>query len=431
MALISTLTDNFNDNSIAAQWGTYTEGAGAIAEQNQQLEISVTTTADYAELNSDNLFDLVASQVTLKIVDITGSTNNNAGYLNLRKNYSTDNQLTWRILAGGAIAARKTVATVSSDLATATYVAATHRYLRIREASGTIYWDYSADGISWTNFASATVASTFAVGDMQVAITDYNNAAVAGTFKVDNFNLLPTLTDATKTKLLCHFDGADGATTYTSDDANARTATFAGSAQLDTAIKEAGTASLLLASATSDYLTFPDSDDWAFGTDDFTIDGQLYFNSLPAASSYFTPIAQAVDADNRWRIQIYNNAGTYQITFRVNDGGVQTINPIFSLPSLATGIYYHFAITRSIGIFYLLWQGSLLGSDNSVTGVSIPNLAAVLTIGQSGLSTLYFNGQTDELRIVKGTAIWTANFTPPVEYYMSSENIRFFIGVSP
>ena len=71
------------------------------------------------------------------------------------------------------------------------------------------------------------------------------------------------------TKLCSHFNGADGATDYTDPVAGA--ATFGGTAQLDTAQKEFGTAALLL-DGNSDYVTYPDSDDWSFGTGDFTID---------------------------------------------------------------------------------------------------------------------------------------------------------------
>ena len=47
-------------------------------------------------------------------------------------------------------------------------------------------------------------------------------------------------------KLLLHFDGSDGATTTTDSSNNERTITLAGDAQLDTAQKKFGTASLLL-----------------------------------------------------------------------------------------------------------------------------------------------------------------------------------------
>lgn len=47
-----------------------------------------------------------------------------------------------------------------------TYTPSGFTYLRIRESSGTVYWDYSADGVSWTNAFSE--ADPFALTDVTV-----------------------------------------------------------------------------------------------------------------------------------------------------------------------------------------------------------------------------------------------------------------------
>jgi hypothetical protein len=69
------------------------------------------------------------------------------------------------------------------------------------------------------------------------------------------------------TKLLVHFDGTDGARTHTAE--TGQTVTFAsGTAQLDTAQKKFGTASLFL-DGDSDYVMVPDSDDFDLGASNF------------------------------------------------------------------------------------------------------------------------------------------------------------------
>ena len=50
-------------------------------------------------------------------------------------------------------------ANTGTDLVDLTYNASTHKYLRIREDLGTLYWDYSADAITWTNAASVALAT--------------------------------------------------------------------------------------------------------------------------------------------------------------------------------------------------------------------------------------------------------------------------------
>jgi len=75
--------------------------------------------------------------------------------------------------------------------------------------------------------------------------------------------------DDSYTKLLLHMDGADGSTTFT--DEAGHTVTANGNAQIDTAQNVFGGASGLF-DGSSGYLTVPDSEDWNFGTGDFTFD---------------------------------------------------------------------------------------------------------------------------------------------------------------
>ena len=75
--------------------------------------------------------------------------------------------------------------------------------------------------------------------------------------------------DDSYTKLLIHCDGADASTTFT--DESGKTITTVGNAQVDTAYKVFGTGSLLL-DGTGDALTLDDSEDWNFGSGDFTVD---------------------------------------------------------------------------------------------------------------------------------------------------------------
>jgi hypothetical protein len=51
---------------------------------------------------------------------------------------------------------KKSNSTVFTGTAGPTYNPTTHAWLRIREASGTVYFDHSADGVTWTNFDSTT-----------------------------------------------------------------------------------------------------------------------------------------------------------------------------------------------------------------------------------------------------------------------------------
>jgi hypothetical protein len=431
MALIGTLTDNFNDNSIdGAKWGTT---GIAWSETNSQLEGITALAGSDDYFYSATTYDLTGSQATIKIVDAGNQSLASFAFDPLWLNRNADNAyIRWRITSGNITAEYSG----TGVLATASYVSATHKYLRIRESGGNTYWDYSSDGITWTNFYNASNPMT--VINFEASVHVYSTLELSTTTaKVDNFNLLPTLTDRTTTKLLCHFEGADAATTYTSDDVNARVATFAGSAQLDTAIKEAGTASLLLASATSDYLTFPDSDDWELGTGDYTVDGWFYFTSLPTNGNSMCLLSQYQDANNLFLMSLSCVDATpyYRLEVVANTGGAWQYIQYTSWQAASvfpTGKFIHIAFVRSSGATTVYVNGIEIGFAGTDTEGSVGNYAAPIKLGSLN-SADYLNGQIDELRIVKGTAIWTANFTPPVEYYLSAAatGIGFFFGVSP
>lgn len=84
--------------------------------------------------------------------------------------------------------------------------------------------------------------------------------------------------DDSYTKALLHFNGIDTSTTFR--DESGKTWTGGGTAQLDTAQKKLGTASLLL-DGNSDYISTPDHADFDVGSGDFTIDFWVRFNAIP------------------------------------------------------------------------------------------------------------------------------------------------------
>src|SRR3989339_404521 len=70
---------------------------------------------------------------------------------------------------------------------------------------------------------------------------------------------------------------------------------------------------------TGDYLSLADSEDWNFGTGDFTIDCWVRFNTV---AGYQTFGAQYVDINNFW--EFYKSVDD-QIIFRQDTGGSATL----------------------------------------------------------------------------------------------------------
>lgn len=206
------------------------------------------------------------------------------------------------------------------------------------------------------------------------------------------------------TVALLHFDGSDASTTFTDSCRTPHTFSAVGNAQLDTAQLKFGSASLLL-DGTGDNITAPDSDDWSFGTGDWTIDFFVRFASLAGAQIFATHGYQLL-GDRSWQIY-WNNTGTTLRIAQSNDGTASSDQGVSWSPSIDT--WYHIAYVRTGAAIKVFADGIQQGAD--LTAVDVFASGQLLSLGVETVS--YFNGWLDEFRITKGFARWTAAFTPP------------------
>jgi hypothetical protein len=186
----------------------------------------------------------------------------------------------------------------------------------------------------------------------------------------------------------------------------------AGNAAISSATFKFGNASLLL-DGTGDFSTTPDSQDFSFGVEDFTID--CWFNctatggttrnlagqrdsGLTAAGSAW---AISRTTGNVMRFEAFVGSSTFTVT------GTTQFTDV-----LNTG-WNHIACVRVGNILRLFINGSQQGGDQAITG-SLNNSIQLIGIGSLGGSTANsWLGSIDEFRMTIGTARWTSNFTPP------------------
>lgn len=229
----------------------------------------------------------------------------------------------------------------------------------------------------------------------------------------DQLNFQVTSPATSGTVLLLHADGTDGSTTFTDSSDSVKTVTANGNAQIDTAQSKFGGASALF-DGTGDYLSSADSADWSFGTGDLTIDMWVRFTTALNATTA-TLYSQRVDADNR--VSFYwNGTGDPNIYFESYSGAalVCQIQGAWS-PSLDT--WYHVAVTKSGSDYKIFINGTQVASGTDAS--SLPDLAAGITIGAIS-SGGGWPGWIDEFRVIKGTAVWTSDFTVPSVAYQST-----------
>jgi hypothetical protein len=222
--------------------------------------------------------------------------------------------------------------------------------------------------------------------------------------------------DNSYTVSLLHMDGADASTTFT--DESGKTWTAAGSAQIDTAQSKFGGASGLF-DGTGDYISTPDSADFYYGTGAFTIESQVMFAAI--AEGWNVIYFQGADVNNFVVWGVLRSSTTYTMQFSVRLVGTYTINHVYSISNPGTTNWAHYAIVRN-GNDFINFVG---GTGSTLTDTDeIPNFASSVYIGgepsilSGGAGGI--NGWLDEVRISKGIARWTGNFTPPTSAYAPS-----------
>ena len=186
--------------------------------------------------------------------------------------------------------------------------------------------------------------------------------------------------------LLLHMNGSNESTTFTDNSNSALTVTANGNAQISTAQSKFGGAAGLF-DGTGDYLSFPGI---SIGTsDDCTIEcwfyrtgGEALVGSTGGGNYQFLAVLAG-------KLYAYWNGNEVE-------GG-----------TVADSTWHHAAVTRSSGTMRLFLNGTQVATAAGNTQTfSITKVAQAVNRSD-------FNGYIDDLRITKGVARYTANFTPP------------------
>ncbi|MDP6583315.1 MAG: hypothetical protein QF535_01580, partial [Anaerolineales bacterium] len=213
---------------------------------------------------------------------------------------------------------------------------------------------------------------------------------------------VPFTNDA-NTKLLIHSNTTMGSTTFT--DSGASTHTITANGNVKHIAPKIGTG-MAYFDGTGDYIAAPQSNDWKFGTDNFTIETWVYNATAQAQSESLMTFSTSGDGGGT-QIE-WNSNGTMTIwdtdLFSSNQGGTtNSATPV--------GSWWHFAYVRNGTTFTVYVNGvaqtSTATSSNAVDPPTGPQIGFHRNTGNRYLQDTYL----DSFRISR-TARYTSNFTP-------------------
>ena len=230
------------------------------------------------------------------------------------------------------------------------------------------------------------------------------------------------------TVALLHFDGSDGSQTVTDSSTTGHAVSAANSMQISTAQKKFGTASGLFASATNDFMSLPESDDWYLESGrPWTIDFWVRFNTaITGDVGFFTQ----GDASSGYQFLLRDNSDS-RLKFRIGSddfhegASIDLIGPEWN-PN--TDQWYHIAIVHGwndvSNRYGLLIDGVsqvTLDSSSGITEWELPFHIGLNVSPDTGTSN-YFDGYIDEFRFSQGVARWTEAFGPPARAHGETSN---------
>ena len=215
------------------------------------------------------------------------------------------------------------------------------------------------------------------------------------------------LTAITNTSLLLNFTNAGIFDATSKNDLET-----VGNAQISTAISAKWGSGSMYFDGNGDGLYRPNTDLLNLGTGNFTIEFWLNFSSKTGyqtiASFGYSPIAST-----GWLIQTGNGDGK-AVFYSTTAPSTTTVIATDTGATVNTGQWYHVAIVRNAGTTTIYRDGTSVGSGSDSTNYS-SSTAVFYTGGGSntGFNNYYLNGYLQDVRITKGIARYTANFTAP------------------
>ena len=221
-------------------------------------------------------------------------------------------------------------------------------------------------------------------------------------------------THFSKVTAMFNFDGSDTATTTTGLDASNKnlTISYGSGDQLSNTQKKFGATSIYVA----DGIELSSSDGFNMGTGDFTMEAWYYFTDFSQSYALF----DQWQSSGSYRHQIWTgktSAGTAGRLdwYYANTSFFSTANP-----AVSTGAWTHIACVRHNGTLKIYINGTADSNTQSYTG-QFGRTAGMafgdqLSGGASGRAQYYL----DDLRITKGLARYTSNFTAPTTAHLTT-----------
>ena len=220
---------------------------------------------------------------------------------------------------------------------------------------------------------------------------------------VDNSPTGHTLsTDGTVTPIA----GNEKITTDVSSSAHALTITGNVAYSYATPFSDGNGGSVLMNDSANNWLLAGSSSDFSFGTGDFTVEGWVYLTGTDGGIFHITSNNSGTPSSNSEGVAL-GIQGSTNLWRMYGAGGPHNAA---SSANRSVNTWYHFAVVKTGGYLKTYVDGTAIISTSDTTDY---NNLDYCSIGLYHSNSYAFDGYISNFRVVKGTAVYTSNFTKP------------------
>lgn len=146
------------------------------------------------------------------------------------------------------------------------------------------------------------------------------------------------------------------------------------------------------------------------GSDDFCVEAWAYTTST--SNQCIVGSYRYADGVGAWNLNI--NYNSKKIRFFIRHSGGSVIDGLFESGTFPTNQWVHVAVTRDGSNLRAFINGTQAGSTNTSIGSNtIDNAQTNYYVGVATDSQIYWQGYISDVRVVKGSSVYTSAFTPP------------------
>ena len=297
-------------------------------------------------------------------------------------------------------------------------------------------WSYTASGlgsiatVSQADNVFTVTPSTDAANDgsftLTISATDGINGAVS---TAPSFTLSFSVANSRYTSLSVKATNTGSNQTFDDASTSNHTIAVAGDTTASTfsPYRHGGYSAYF--DGSGDYLTFPHSTSTAeWWNDDFTIEAWVYYTSFTENSQGRPHVLKhgvVGSTTDYWSFGAISN-GTL-LFYYWNGSAIATC---VSTSTLTLNTWHHITMCHDDSDNEInLYLDGVNVKTHTVSGTPQSSSSSTMIIGNNDSS--YFTGYMQDLRVIKGTEVYTTNFTPPTEPLTAITNTKFLLGQLP